>query len=124
MSKKRKRIRIFKDRFYTTFHTGQKGHPSFVFKINRNKNQYLLIVFDTTGRNDRIMLQVPIEDSVQVSFVHKRPVIASHGDLGDHELIGLRIDDVDWPLVFSIMQKKPLLTRKYKTYVEQKKKAQ
>jgi len=125
MSKrKRKRIKIFKGKFYTTFHTGTKGHPSFVFRVDYINNQYYLVVFDTSGRSDRIMLSVPIENSVEVSFVHKRPVIASHGDLGDHELIGLHISESDWPLIKTIMNKKPLLTRKYKTYLKKIKKAQ
>ena len=98
------------------------GHPSLVFRLNRKKNKYWIVVFDTTGRNDRIMLKVPIESSVKHSFVHKRPVIASHGDLGDHELIGLKIDRVDKPRVKLIKRKHPLLTKKYKKYLKQKNK--
>ena len=120
--KKRKRIKIFRGKFYTIFHTGRMGHPSLVFRLNRKKNKYWIVVFDTTGRNDRIMLKVPIESSVKHSFVHKRPVIASHGDLGDHELIGLKIDRVDKPRVKLIKRKHPLLTKKYKKYLKQKNK--
>ena len=120
--KKRKRIKILRGKFYTTFHTGQFGHPSFVFKLNRKKNKYWLIVFDTTGRGDRIMLKIPIESTVKASFVHKKPVIASHGDLGDHELIGLKINKIDKPRIELIKRKKLLLTKKYKKYLEQKNK--
>ena len=55
MSKKRKRIRILRGKFYTTFHTGRLGHPSLVFRLDRKRNKYWIVVFDTTGRNDRIM---------------------------------------------------------------------
>lgn len=120
--KKRKRIKILRGRFYITFHTGLKGHPSLVFGLNRQKNKYWIVVFDTTGRSDRIMLKVPIESSVKASFVHKRPVIASHGDLGNHELIGLKIDKVDKPRIKLVERKNPLLTKKYKKYLEQKNK--
>ena len=119
--KKRKRIKILRGKFYTTFHTGQRGHPSFVFRLNRKKNKYWLIVFDTTGRSDRIMLKIPIESSVQRSFVHKRPVLASHGDLGNHELVGLRINKVDKPRIEIVKRREPLLTKKYKRYREIKK---
>lgn len=64
------------------------------------------------------MLKIPIERTVKASFVHKRPVIASHGDLGDHELIGLKIDKIDKPRIEVI--KKPFLTKKYKNYLKQK----
>ena len=120
--KKRKRTKIFRGKFYTTFHTGRTGHPSLVFRLNRKKNKYWIVIFDTTGRNDRIMLKVPIESSVKASFVHKRPVIASHGDLGDHELIGLKIDKIDKPRIKLIERKKPLFTKKYRKYFEQKNK--
>lgn len=118
--KKRKRIRIFRGKFYTTFHTGRLGHPSLVFRINRKKNNYWIVVFDTTGRSDRIMLRVPIEKTIKASSVHKKPVIASHGDFGDHELIGLKINKIDNPRIELIKRKKPFLTRKYKKYLEQK----
>jgi len=120
--KKRNRIRIVRGKFYTTFHTGRLGHPSFVFRLNRKRNMYWIVVFDTTGRNDRIMLKVPIESTVKASFIHKKPVIASHGDLGDHELVGLKIDKVDKPRIEIIKRKKALLTKKYKRYLEQKNK--
>lgn len=120
MSKKRKRIRTLRGKFYTTFHTGRLGHPSLVFRLDRKRNKYWIIVFDTTGRNDRIMLKVPIETTVKASFVHKKPVIASHGDLGDHELVGLKVDKVDKPRIELIKRKKPQLTKKYKKYLEQK----
>ena len=122
MSKKRKRIRILRGKFYTTFHTGRLGHPSLVFRLDRKRNKYWIVVFDTTGRNDRIMLKVPIETTVKASFVHKKPVIASHGDLGDHELIGLKVDKADKPRIELIKRKKPKLTKKYKKYLEQKNK--
>ena len=120
--KKRKKIKILRGKFYTTFHTGRFGHPSFVFKLNRKRNKYWIIVFDTTGRSDRIMLKIPIESTVKTSFVHKRPVIASHGDLGDHELVGLKISKVDKPKIEIIKRKDPMLTKKYRTYLEQKNK--
>ena len=120
--KKRKRIKIFRGKFYTTFHTGQFGHPSLVFRLNRRKNKYWIIVFDTTGRSDRIMLKIPIESTIKKSFVQKRPVIASHGDLGDHELKGLKINKIDKPRIELIKRKEPMLTKKYKTYLEQKNK--
>ena len=66
------------------------------------------------------MLKIPIESSVKASFVYKRPVIASHGDLGDHELIGLKIDKIDKPRIELIKRKTPLLTKKYKKYLKQK----
>ena len=72
MSKKRKRIRILRGKFYTTFHTGRLGHPSLVFRLDWKRNKYWIVVFDTTGRNDRIMLKVPIETTVKASFVHKK----------------------------------------------------
>lgn len=109
--KKRKKIKILKGRFYTTFHTGQIGHTSFVFKLNRRKNKYWIVVFDTTGRSDRIMLQIPIEPSVKRSFVRKKPVIASHGDLGDHELIGLKINKLDKPRIEIVKRKKLFLQK-------------
>jgi len=68
------------------------------------------------------MLKVPIESTVKASFVHKKPVIASHGDLGDHELGGLKIDKIDKPRIVIIKRKKALLTKKYKRYLEQKNK--
>ena len=37
MSKKRKRIRILRGKYYTTFHTGQLGHPSLVFRLDRKE---------------------------------------------------------------------------------------
>lgn len=122
MSKKRKRIRILRGKFYTTFHTGRLGHPSLVFRLDRKSNKYWIVVFDTTGRNDRIMLKVPIGITVKASFVHKKPVIASHEDLGDHELVGLKVDNVDKPRIELIKRKKPQLTKKYKKYLEKNKK--
>ena len=119
---KRKKIKILRGKFYTTFHTGRIGHPSLVFRLDRKKNKYWIVVFDTTGRGDRIMLKIPIESTIRTSFVHKRPVIASHGDLGDHEIIGLKIDKIDKPRIELIKRKTPLLTKKYKKYLEQKKK--
>ena len=106
--KKRKRIKILRGKFYTTFHTGRFGHPSLVFRLDRKKNKYWLIVFDTTGRGDRIMLKIPVERTVKASFVHKRPVIASHGDLGDYELIGLKINKIDKPRIEVIKKKETI----------------
>lgn len=121
MSKKRrKKIKILRGKFYTTFHTGRLGHPSLVFKLDRKRNKYWIVVFDTTGRNDRIMLKIPIESTVQASFVHKKPVIASHGDLGDHELVGLKINKIDKPKIELIKRKVPLTTRKYKKFISKK----
>ena len=125
MSKKRrKKIKILRGKFYTTFHTGRLGHPSLVFRLDRKRNKYWIVVFDTTGRNDRIMLKIPIESTVQASFVHKKPVIASHGDLGDHELVGLKINKIDKPKIELIKRKVPLTTRKYKKFISKNKKSQ
>ena len=33
--KKRKRTKVLRGKFYTTFHTGLFGHPSLVFRLNR-----------------------------------------------------------------------------------------
>ena len=118
--KKRKRTRILRGKFYTTFHTGQKGHPSLIFKLNRRKNKYWIIVFDTTERSDRIRLKIPIEVGVRVSYIHKKPVIASHGDLGDHELTGLKISTRDKPIIETVKRKNPQVTKKYRTYKEQR----
>ena len=117
---KRKKIKILRGKFYVTFHTGKRGHPSLVFRKNKKKNKYWIVVFDTTPRDDRKLLQKPIEPTVKKSYAQKRPVIALHGDLGDHELKGLSINKIDKPIIKSIKKKKPLLTRKYKNYVEQK----
>lgn len=120
--KKRKRIKILKGKFYTTFHTGRIGHPSLVFRLDRRKNKYWIVVFDTAGRNDRIMLKFPIEKSIKASYVHKKPVIASHGDLGDHELLDIKINKIDKPRIELIKRKQPQLTKKYKKYLEKIKK--
>ena len=66
---KRKKTRIIKGRFYATFHTGGKGHPSLVFKKCKRKNRYLIVVFDTTPRDDRLALSHAIEPSVKKSYV-------------------------------------------------------
>ena len=62
----------------------------------------------------------PLEPSVEESYIQKRPVIASHGDFGNHELVGLVVHKEDKPLIKTIKRKKPLLTKKYKKYIEQK----
>ena len=116
MSKRRK-VKILRGKFYTTFHTGKRGHPSLVFRLDRKNNKYWLVVFDTTGRNDRIMLKVPIETGIKASFVHKRPTIASHGDLGDHELSEIKIDKIDKPRIEVVKRRRPFLTKKYKRYL-------
>ena len=117
---KRKKARIQKGKFYATFHTGGRGHPSLVFRKNKKKNKYWILVFDTTPRDDRKLLSNPIESTVKHSYLQKRPVIASHGDLGDHELNGLSISKTDKPIIEIVKRKTPLLTRKYKKYLEQK----
>ena len=116
----RKKIRIQKGKFYATFHTGGRGHPSLVYRQSKKKNKYWIVVFDTAPRDDRKLLKYPIEASVEKSYIQKRPVIASHGDLGDHILYGLAINKADKPIVEIIKRKKPLLTKKYKKYLEQK----
>ena len=115
---KRKKIKIIKGKFYATFHTGGKGHPSLVFRKNKNKNRYWVVVFDTTERDDRKKLKHPIEQKVKTSYVQKRPALASHGDLGDHELVGLKINKEDKPYIEIVKRKKPLLTKKYKQYLQ------
>lgn len=117
---KRKKIKILKGKFYVTFHTGGRGHPSLIFRKNKRKNKYWLVVFDTSPRHDRKKLSHPIEPSVEQSYVQKRPVVASHGDLGDHELIGLHIHKDDKPRIEMVKTKKPFMTKKYKKYKEQK----
>ena len=116
----RKRIKLLKGKFYTTFHTGGKGHPSLLFKKSKSKNKYWIVVFDTTARDDRKLLKYPIEISVKQSYVQKRPAIASHGDFGEHELLGLRIHKEDKTTIKLVKKRKPLLTKKYKAYKTQK----
>ena len=118
--KRRKKTKILVGRFYVTYHTGGKGHPSLVFRKNKRKNKYWIVVFDTTPRDDRKKLKHPIEISIKESYVQKKPVISSHGDLGDHELTGLSIDKQDKITIEIIKHKKPMLTKKYKTYKLQK----
>ena len=117
---KRKKTKILRGKFYTTFHTGRKGHPAWIYRKSKRKNKYWAVIFDTTPRKDRKLLSHPIELSVKNSYVQRRPVILSHGDLGDHELVGLKIHKEDKPKINLIKRKRPLLTKKYKKYLELK----
>ena len=118
--RKRRKIIIYRGKFYSTFSTGFKAHPCLVFKVNRRKNKYCIVIFDTTPRDDRIELSVPIEPTKKKTYMHKRPVLVSHGDFGEKELIGLAIAKIDKPLIELVKRRKPLLSKKYRTFKTQK----
>ena len=69
-----KKIRVIRGRFYSIYTTGG-SHPSLVFKINRRKNKYVVVVFDSSSGRHRTELKHAISDKVDKSFVQNRPLL-------------------------------------------------
>ena len=118
MSKKRK-IKLKRGKFYASYPNG--GHPSLIYRKNRRKNKYDAIVFGTSEGHHRIRLTHPVSSTVKVSVIHSRPIRGVRLDFGDRELINIKINKSDKPIIESVKRKEPQKTRKYKERESMKK---
>ena len=107
MSKKKMfKKHLEKGRFY--IHSDRAGgHPALLFKKRDNKNLYFILVFTSSKGPKRKKLKHSIEPKkVKTSYVHSKPKIATRRDLGSKELIGIKVNKEDKPLLKTIERKK------------------
>ena len=107
MSKKKIYSKHFdKGRFY--IHSDRHGgHPAYLYKKTDKRNEYFVVIFTSSNGPKRKRLKHSIEPSkVKRTYAHKNPVIAKRRDLGSRELLGLKINKEDKPLIMSIEKKK------------------
>ncbi len=114
-----KKIKLIRGRFYSIYTTGG-SHPSLIFKINRRKNKYVVIVFDSSDGRHRTKLVHPISEKVKESYVQNRPLLTTKKDFGNHELQGIAIDKEDKPRIKIVKSRNPRISKKYREYVERK----
>ncbi len=106
----KKKCKLETGKFYHSYGGGR--HPSYLYKKNEPLKTYTSIKFGTTERKD----SVPIHsiDNKNKSFASKRPFEGTRKDYGDHELLGLSIDDRDYPIIEKIKRRKPKLSKRAK----------
>ena len=95
-----------KGRFY--IHNDKHGgHPAFLYKKRDNKNMYFILIFSSSYGLKRKRLKFSIEPKkVKVSFVHNTPSIVKRRELGSKQMVGIKINKQDKPLIKSIEKKK------------------
>ena len=109
MSKKKIKLEVGK--FYMIY--GGNQHPAYVYEIVVDYKTYKAIKFGTSPGSHRIQIR-PIQEGYEISYVHDRPVEGTRKDFGDHELVGMRIDENDNEIIFSIKQREPTKTKRAK----------
>ena len=114
-----KKAKLIRGKFYSIYTTGG-SHPSLIFKINRRKNKYIVVVFDSSEGRHRTKLIHPISDKVEMSFVQNRPLMTTKKDFGNHELQGMSINKEDKPRIKIVKRRNPRISKKYREYVERK----
>ena len=70
------KIVLLKGKFYSIYTTGG-SHPSLLFKKNRKKNKYYVIVFDSSNGRHRTILKHATSDNVKESYVQNRPLLGT-----------------------------------------------
>ena len=109
----KKHFKLLKGKFYAIYTTGC-SHSSLIFRKNKRKNKYYILVFDSSSGRHRTKLYHPISENVKVSYIQNRPLIVVKKEFGNHELLGLNISKDDRILLKRIKRRKPRLSRKYK----------
>ena len=115
----KKKIFLLKGKFYSVYTTGG-SHPSLLYKKNRRKNKYYVIVFDSPQGRHRTKLKHPTSNNVKESYVQNRPLLGTKKDFGNHELLGIKIHKEDKVIIEIIKRRSPKLTKKYKLYLLRK----
>ena len=113
----KKKLKLLKGRFYSIFTTGG-SHPSLLFRKNKRKNKYYIVVFDSSNGRHRTRLRYPTSKEVKESYVQNRPLLSVRKDLGNHELFGLRIHKEDKVMIEIVKHRKPRMTKNYKKRFE------
>ena len=116
---KRKKI-LLRGKFYAVYTTGG-SHPSLLYKKNKRRNKYFVVVFDSSNGRHRTKLKHPTSKNVAESYVQNRPLLGVKKDFGNHELQGISISKEDKPTIEIVKRKTPRLTKRYKERFEPKK---
>lgn len=111
----RTRIKIVRGKYYSIFTTGG-SHPALVFKKNKKRNMYYVIVFDSSPGRHRTKLAHPTSDNVKNSYVQNRPLVVTKREFGNHEFLGLMVHKQDKPIIEIVKRREPRLSRKFKEY--------
>lgn len=86
---------------------GHGGHPALLYKKRDKKNVYFIVLFTSSPGPKRIKLKHSIEPiKVKVSFVHNTPSKSKRRDLESRQLVGIKVNKEDKPLIESIKRKK------------------
>ena len=111
--KKEKRIikSLKKGRFYLIHDGSPPGHPSMILWKRDKKNLYLSIITGTSPNKDMIKLYFPTTIKIKKSFVHKRPFLGKRKDYGKKEMLDMKFNKKDKPLVKVIAKKRPRLSK-------------
>ena len=115
----KKQPKLLRGKFYPIYTTGG-SHPSLLYKKNHKKNQYHVVVFDSSDGRHRTKLKQPIGDGVKESYVQNRPLLTTKKDFGNHELLGLRIHSEDKKRIEFVKRRNIRISKKYREYSERK----
>lgn len=108
-----KKIKLLKGKYYSIYVTGG-SHPALVFKKNKRRNKYYVVVFDSSKGRHRTKLKHPTSKNIKESFVQNRPYLGVKKDFGNHELLGINVNKEDKPTIEIVKRRKPKETKRYK----------
>jgi len=113
-----KKIEVGK--FYLIFDGSRTGHPGFVIWKDDKKNRYLVVITESdkfgnktkreTDKRHLTDLNYPTEPRVAKSYIKKRPMLCRRKDIGNKELIGMKIHNSDFDKVLYVSKQKPVLS--------------
>ena len=111
MSKKKQLL--LRGKFYAIYTTGA-SHPSLLYKKNKRKNKYQVVVFDSSNGRHRTKLKHPTSPTIKESYVQNRPLVGTRKDFGNHELLGIKIHRDDKVIIQIVKRRKPKMTKNYR----------
>ena len=111
-------------KFYFAHDGSKTGHPCYVVSKDDEKNEYLVVKFDSDKpgdipKKDRgirhiTKLNVVISDSLATSYVKNRPLLCKRKDIWAHELSDLKIDESDLDTINQIAKRTPVYSTSFK----------
>lgn len=111
-------------KFYFVHDGSKTGHPCYVVSKDDEKNEYLVLKFDSDKpgdipKKDRgikhiTKLNRPLADNVANSYVKNRPFLCKRRDIWAHEMTDLKIDESDLKLIHEIGKRNPVYSTSFK----------
>ena len=113
MSKKKGKTKIKLGKFYNVRDGSPKGHPGYIFNINRQIGEYDAIITETTYKKGLIPIRAT-DNNVSKSYIKPHPFRGTRNDYGEKVYEDMHFDADAYTKAESVKKKQYIFGSHYK----------